>query len=126
MGHKAGCHCECPEARVERFIQPCILLLLAESPSHGYDLMERLQRFGFEDGADPGAVYRNLRRLEEEGFVSSSWETAGSGPARRSYTLTDDGFDLLQAWVVRLHAHSKHINDFLKGYDALSIKGGRE
>ena len=109
------CHCECSEARVERFIQPCILLLLAENPAHGYDLMERLNRFGFENGGDPAAVYRTLRKLEQDGFVISSWETTGSGPARRSYTLSEDGFDLLDAWVVRLRDHVRHIDEFLSG-----------
>ena len=101
-----------------------MLLLLAENPAHGYDLMERLNRFGFENGADPAAVYRTLRKLEQDGFVASVWETAGSGPARRSYTLTADGFDLLEAWVVRLRDHVQNIEEFLNGFKALN-QGGK-
>lgn len=38
-----------------RFVEPFLLLLLAEGPSHGYDLMERLAARGFVAGeVDPG------------------------------------------------------------------------
>lgn len=87
--------------------------------------MERLNRFGFENGANPAAVYRTLRKLEKDSFVESTWETTGSGPARRSYTLTDDGADLLQAWVVRLGDHVRHIEEFLVGFRSLSNGGKR-
>lgn len=122
MYRRESCRCECVEARVERFIQPCVLLLLAEQPSHGYDLMERLARFGFKE-VDPGAMYRNLRKLEDDGFVSSTWETSGSGPARRSYTITNEGHDLLRTWAAKLKLHSNHIDEFLRGHAALNTKG---
>jgi len=39
-------------------------MLLAQKPTYGYDLMEKLDKFGFES-PDPGTVYRYLRNLEE-------------------------------------------------------------
>jgi len=92
---------------MERFIQPCMLLLLHEKPTHGYELMESLKEFGFEDGADPGLVYRNLRRMEEEGLVESEWETGGTGPAKRLYKVTARGVELL-------HQRALHIEDNIK------------
>jgi DNA-binding PadR family transcriptional regulator len=44
-------------------------------------------------------VYRALRRLEANGRVTSSWDTSGSGPARRLYTLTPSGYEHLAEWV---------------------------
>src|SRR5437764_479669 len=42
-----------PTALVPRsFLRPCVLLLLREQPAHGYELLERLQAFGF-DGSHP-------------------------------------------------------------------------
>ena len=55
------------------FLRPCVLLLLRESPAHGYDLLERAKAFGFTRW-DPGGLYRVLRALEEEGLVRSAWE----------------------------------------------------
>ena len=40
-----------------------LLLLLAERPSHGYELVERLKDFGFPESGT-GRLYRELQRLE--------------------------------------------------------------
>ena len=78
-------------ARIERFVEPAVLLQLAAGPRHGYDLKARLAAVVGGDGADVANVYRLLRQLELEGIVQSSWDTAGSGPARRVYRLTGRG-----------------------------------
>src|SRR5207249_9752593 len=79
-------------ARIERFVEPAVLLLLREGPKHGYELMERLQRTGEGEGAvDLGNLYRLLRALEEEGVVRSEWRAEMPGPAKRTYRLTEAG-----------------------------------
>ncbi len=76
-------------------VGPCLLLLLAESPSHGYELADRVRGFGFPDSSARN-LYRELRRLEEAGLVSSSWHADQTrGPARRVYRLTGPGNDAL-------------------------------
>ncbi len=70
------------------------MLLLAAidaGATHGYAIAERLRRAsgGGFDLAD-GTIYPALRRLEERGFVESSWDGRG-GRARRHYTLTKKG-----------------------------------
>ncbi len=83
----------CPR-RINRFLEPCLLLLLRGDASHGYNLLEALGQFGFAPGSvDASVVYRVLREMEESGWVSSCWDTAGSGPPRRVYTVTADGSD---------------------------------
>ena len=84
----------------KNFLRPCVLLLLAETPAHGYDLLERLSGFGFD--REPGGLYRNLRSLEHEGLVTSAWEPSLTGPDRRSYVLTADGRASLDAWATAL------------------------
>src|SRR6266542_4067515 len=55
-------------ARVERFVEPTLLLLLRERPLHGYELLERIPELGIEGRVDIGNLYRLLRALEEEGL----------------------------------------------------------
>ena len=43
-----------------------------------------------------------LRRLEEEGFVVSTWTEGESGPQRRDYELTGEGRALAEDWVAHL------------------------
>ena len=78
-------------ARVERFGEPALLQLVAAGPTHGYELLERLPRLIGEDRVDVGNVYRTLRALEDEGLVTSEWRADLPGPAKRTYTLTEDG-----------------------------------
>jgi len=116
--------CRCRHARIEGFIQPCLLLLLAESRSYGYELMEKLGKLGWKDvSPDPGAVYRNLRRMEADGLVESTWDTTGTGPARRLYHLTPEGEDFLSSWAVRIEQNVKLLERFLKRYRDVSASG---
>src|SRR4030042_6134410 len=103
--------------RWRSFIQPRLLLLLAEKPAHGYELMERL---GQEEdpGADPGLLYRTLRQFEEEGLVRSSWDTGGRGAARRVDEITDEGGAYLHAWAVNIRRSRERLEGFLGDYEA--------
>ena len=106
--------CGCMGSRVERFIEPCLLLLLLEKPAHGYDLISRLQDFGFREDQDPGMVYRNLRRLEEQGMIASAWDTSGAGPAKRLYQVTAEGRELLRAWAETISLNITTLRSFLE------------
>jgi len=86
-------------ARVERFVEPSILLLLRERPLHGYELIERLPELAGEGRIDVGNLYRLLRALEAEGLVSSEWSAELPGPAKRTYELTPEGRRLLDRWA---------------------------
>ena len=87
-------------ARVERFGEPGLLVLLADGPTHGYHLLERLPEVVAQERVDVGNVYRELRALEDEGLVASEWRGDLPGPAKRTYTLTPEGEAVLASWVV--------------------------
>jgi PadR family transcriptional regulator PadR len=72
------------------YLRPCLLLLLAEGPSHGYELLEQVRALGLR-GAEAGGLYRCLRTMEKDEIVSSWWEPSQAGPARRTYRLTATG-----------------------------------
>jgi DNA-binding PadR family transcriptional regulator len=56
---------------------------------------------------DPGGMYRVLRRLEDEGFVASTWSEGEYGPQRRRYELTDEGRSLLRQWAEHLRERER-------------------
>jgi len=78
------------------YLRPCLLLLLAEGTSHGYELLDQVAQMGLGK-VDPGGVYRCLRSMDEDGLVRSTWQPSTAGPARRTYALTDEGRDWLHA-----------------------------
>jgi len=84
-----------------RFVEPIALLALAQlGNAHGYQLAMEAQNLAVTHaGLDMGVIYRTLRRLEDAGYVKSDWDTGGSGPARRTYTLTESGWQHLAEWA---------------------------
>ncbi|MEN3185813.1 MAG: PadR family transcriptional regulator [Atribacterota bacterium] len=117
----------CPGFKIERFFRPCLLLLLAHEPSHGYELLEEIRKTWFQNEmCDGGLVYRSLRRMEEEGLVRSEWTMGSSGPAKRVYYITEKGHAALRSWVVHIQSQLKRFEAFLRKYEELlSEKRGK-
>jgi len=68
-------------------IRTAALLLLAEEPRNGYQIMQEVQERS--DGVwhpSPGSVYPALQQLEDEGLIR-----AGEAEGRKHYELTDAG-----------------------------------
>jgi DNA-binding PadR family transcriptional regulator len=64
-----------------RFIEPVLLLMLRDKArSYGYELSEHLDEYALTDAQiEPAALYWTLRTLEENGHVTSSWDTENPG-----------------------------------------------
>ncbi len=99
-----------------RFVEPVLLLVLKEKGrSYGYDLLGSLAEHAFTDGEIEKAVlYRTLRRLEENGYITSDWNTDEPGPARRVYTLTKNGEKHLKEWGQVLAKVASSMNRFVR------------
>jgi DNA-binding PadR family transcriptional regulator len=68
-------------------IRTAALLLLAEEPRNGYQIMQEVQeRSGGVWRASPGSVYPALSQLEDEGLIRSEEQDG-----RKHYVLTDEG-----------------------------------
>ena len=115
----------CPR-RVRGFLEPCILFLLSEDDSHGYNLVEDLKRFGFDHfPVDLSVIYRMLRRMEAAGLTSSSWDTdSTAGPPRRVYCLTEKGRHCLATWAADLEETERVLHNFLESYNRRVVKEG--
>jgi DNA-binding PadR family transcriptional regulator len=103
-------------ARVERFVEPALLLVLRDDEVHGYDLAARLEALAPDERVDLGNLYRMLRGLEEEGLVASRWRDDLPGRVKRTYTLTPDGRALLDAWAHALRSANDTTAAFLQRY----------
>ena len=109
--------CQCNGGQPKNFLQPCLLLLLFQRPSHGYDLLDRLALAGLSIGApDPAAVYRTLRQMERDGLVISRWDPSSHGPPRRTYELSSEGEDLLHTWAQSIRQNRKVLDRYLTLY----------
>ena len=109
--------------KAERYIQPSILMALKIRPSYGYELIKEISQFGFVEGqAPPGMIYRHLRDLEENGLVSSEWQTEGAGPAKRVYQLTPEGSEVLDFWIAYMNNQVEKLLNFIEIYQKNKVK----
>ncbi len=106
------------------FPRPCLLLLIGEQPSHGYDLLERMGQLGVHS-VDPGGLYRALRMLERDSLAASRWETSSNGPPRRVYSLTAPGWEMLRTWATTLAETHAVLSTYLDRYGALDTLAPR-
>jgi PadR family transcriptional regulator len=103
-------------ARLERFMEPAVLLVLRDSPGHGYELLEQLEGLMPNERIDMGNLYRILRSLEREGLVSSTWDADAPGPAKRIYVITPSGRRVLSQWVEAFKKIEQQIAAFTARY----------
>ena len=111
-------------------IQLLILRILHEKPSHGYQIMDELEKITSEKYIpEPGAVYTILRRMEDRGLVVSKWEKKSSGANRRVYTLTDAGVKTLKEGLGMVKKRRQLMDSLIKFYDTHFVenrKGGEK
>ena|SRR5689334_21485872 len=103
------------DAWSKNWLVPILLLMLRQWSSYGYELMEKMTKFGLA-AMNPGTLYRTLRQMEKDGMVSSRWDTSTGGPARRIYSITDAGEAYLKYWADSLDHYQKMMNTFFQIY----------
>ncbi len=82
-----------------------VLNALRDGVRYGFDIADRT-------GLRTGTVYPALRRLEESGFVRSSWESEKIArreqrPARRYYEITAAGVAALETALKRFEGFAR-------------------
>ena len=91
------------------------LVILRKKPSHGYELIERLDEFDFEQ-INAGTLYRTSRQMKKGGLCESEWETLEGSPSRRTYYITEDGDEYLDAWVQACKGYRRVIGALSQAY----------
>lgn len=106
-----------PAGGRRRWMEPFVLVLLADGPVHGYAVIGLLEALGISAGSvDIGQVYRTLRDLEGAGQVTSSWSAESAGPQRRDYELTAAGYAALDEWAAVMRERARLIAEFEARY----------
>ena len=71
-------------------LEGCILELIGQQETYGYDLTQKLRALGFEDVVE-GTVYTITTRLEKSGLVEVEKRDSAIGPPRKFYRLNEAG-----------------------------------
>jgi PadR family transcriptional regulator PadR len=100
------------------WIQFLLLLVINESPTHGYQLMEELVERGYvrHGRFKTGSVYTILNRMEEHGYLTSNIEESEAGRERRVYSITDEGRTQLRRGLEYMLKRKKLLDELERYY----------
>lgn len=89
------------EKRWRKAVLPfAALAVLREGPKHGYALATALRDL-LGAAAPEGTLYPLLNGFERDGLTVAEWAIQETGPARKTYALTDKGRAVLEEGVAR-------------------------
>ncbi|MUV37594.1 putative DNA-binding protein YizB [Lentibacillus sp. JNUCC-1] len=91
----------------------CVLALLNKREHYGYELVREISA---QIEISEGAVYPLLRRLKQDGYLTTYLQESIEGPPRKYYKLTEEGRQYMQTLV-------QEWNDFSKGVNHLIAEG---
>lgn len=89
-------------------------LVALRRPDYGYALLQRLTDHGFP--VDANTLYPLLRRLEDQGLLTSEWNTEESRP-RKFYRTSDEGESMLSRLLDDLAAVQTSVTGLIQGVD---------
>lgn len=108
----------CSLAVLENFFEPCTLLLLARSPSYGYELQKKLTQ-DCHCAVNMGNLYRALARMKSAGYIKQKAHKSTLGPARMMYVITPKGKTHLSVWATALTQTHQALGQFITHYSQM-------
>lgn len=99
-----------------------LLSIIIEKPMHGYEVEQAINERHIRKWAAIGtsSIYAGLDRLEKKGLAKSQLDTSEGLPARRVFTITNEGKQLLKEGATSLLRKGEYIYlDFSVGMVAL-------
>lgn len=92
----------------------CVLALLSRRDRYGYEMVSEISK---RIDLSEGTIYPLLKRLRDDGLVTTYLEESQEGPPRKYYRLTDAGRtacqQLSEEWIGFVH----QVNELLEGID---------
>jgi PadR family transcriptional regulator PadR len=87
-----------PSDLIQGTLDVLILKSLTREPRHGWAIAKHIQAVSNDVlQIKQGSLYPALHRLEQQGFIRSSWETGAAGREVKVYSLTRAGLRQLEA-----------------------------
>lgn len=92
----------------------CLLALIAEEPSYGYEMVDKLEHRGLELVSE-GSIYPLLSRLQKKGYIEGYFVESSGGPARKYYRIAEGGRSRLATWAKEWKRLSDGVEEVLNG-----------
>ena len=73
-----------PSQMMKGILDNCILIVIAQEDTYGYDISQKLKSYGFSNISE-GTIYPLLLRLEKNGCINSEFRKSAYGPNRKDF-----------------------------------------
>jgi PadR family transcriptional regulator len=102
-----------PTQLLKGVLDLAVLAVLAGEDGYGYDVVRRLRSAGMEEVGD-ASVYGTLRRLFQQGKLTSYVVPSDEGPHRKYYGLNSSGRDALEEATKQWTSFADVMGEILK------------
>ncbi len=92
----------------------CLLALISEEPSYGYEMVRKLQERGLTLVSE-GSIYPSLSRLQKQGLIEGYKVASEEGPKRKYYRIRRAGEVKLAEWSAAWRELAQGVDAVLKG-----------
>ena len=92
-------------------LEMCVLALLSRGDNYAYEIASRMAE---AVGMGEGTIYPLMRRMQNDGLVSTYLQESGSGPPRKYYKLTKSGANALKSQVSEWIGFETAVRKFLE------------
>ena len=95
-------------------LEGCLLSIIGKGETYGYEMIEKLNNYGF-NMVKEGSIYPLLLRMKKEGLVTTTQKKLPSGgPKRKYYQLTLEGEEGLKEFKQNWTAISKSVDHLME------------
>lgn len=102
-----------PSQMLKGTLEGCILAIIGEKETYGYEISKQLEEYGFGKIAE-GTIYPLLLRLEKNGAVESRFIQSDFGPKRKYYSLTEKGLEEVKNFFESYNELNRAVNKLIE------------
>lgn len=92
-------------------LEMCVFKLLEKRDWYGYELISEISK---SIVISEGTIYPLLRRVKNDGYVTTYLKESQSGPPRKYYKLTDEGKNVSKQLTAEWVDFADKVNKFLE------------
>ena len=93
-------------------LELCVLAVLARKDCYGFELVSSVSR---SVSMSEGTVYPLLKRLRDEGLLSTYLVESNEGPPRKYYKLTEQGMQKYTGLLAEWREFCRGVDDIIEG-----------
>lgn len=92
----------------------CLLAIIAEEPSYGYEMVRKLHERGLSLASE-GSIYPLLSRLQRQELIEGYLVASSEGPRRKYYRILPAGAQRLAEWKAGWQELTEGVSRVLNG-----------